>query len=97
MPHVDHDLRCSPEDILVSLDRVEIEFVLTYRDSRAYVLKVPPSPSLSARKMISTYFTVTIMNNAHSISERAPMRSIWLGAEVKVDEYTYSGEVPISP
>ena len=35
-------------------------------------LNVPPSPWLSARSMISTYFNVTITTKAHSISEITP-------------------------
>ncbi len=33
---------------------------------------VPPSPLLSARSRISTYLAVTVMSNAHTISDSTP-------------------------
>lgn len=71
--------------------------VLTYLESREYVLKVPPSPSLSACKIMRMYLTVTIKVMDHKTSESAPRRSMRLGASVKTEEYTYRGEVPMSP
>ena len=71
--------------------------ILTYLESSEYVLKVPPSPSLSACKMRRMYLTVTIKVMDHRTSESAPSRSMWLGASVKTEENTYRGEVPMSP
>ena len=61
---------------------------LTYLLSSEYVLNVPPSPSLSARRMIRTYLTVTIMKRLQMISDNAPIKSCRDGAEENVEEYT---------
>ncbi len=37
--------------------------------------RMPPSPLLSMRSRIATYFTVTIRNSAHRISETVPSTS----------------------
>ncbi len=37
--------------------------------------RMPPSPLLSMRSRIATYFTVTIMNSAQRISETVPITS----------------------
>jgi hypothetical protein len=50
------------------------------------VLKVPPSPALSARKMMKAYLTVTIIVIDQMIKESAPTKSMWLGGDEKVDE-----------
>ena len=60
----------------------------TYRLSSEYVEKVPPSPSLSARRMMKTYFTVTIMMSDHMIRDKAPMRSLREGGSENVEEKT---------
>jgi len=47
--------------------------------------------------MIRVYLTVTIMKRDHKIRERTPIRLAFVGASEKVDEYTYNGDVPMSP
>ena len=42
------------------------------RCASAIRVSVPPSPLLSARSRISTYFSVTMMISAQKISERTP-------------------------
>ena len=69
----------------------------TYRESKEYVLNVPPSPSLSARNMIRTYFRVTITVKDQMIKESAPRISARSGGLTNVEENTYKGEVPMSP
>ena len=44
----------------------------TARDASAISVSVPPSPLLSARSRMTTYFRVTMMNSAHKISETTP-------------------------
>jgi hypothetical protein len=61
------------------------------------VLKLPPSPSLSALKARKAYFTVTIMKRDHNIKDSTPIKLAFVGASENVDEYTYNGDVPISP
>jgi len=58
----------------------------TKRESSAYVLKVPPSPSLSACKTMNTYLSVTIMKSDQMTRDRAPRRFSFEGASEKVDE-----------
>jgi hypothetical protein len=62
--------------------------MFAYLDSNEYVLKVPPSPSLSARRMMMMYLTVTIKLIAHRTRDSAPSKSMWLGASVNVEENT---------
>ena len=50
------------------------------------MLNVPPSPSLSACRIIKTYLTVTIKVTDHNISDKAPSRLIRVGASVNVEE-----------
>jgi hypothetical protein len=47
----------------------------TYRASREYKAKVPPSPSSPALKTMNIYLTVTIKVNVQMMIERAPTRS----------------------
>lgn len=76
---------------------------LTNLESKEYVLKVPPSPSLSACRITRTYLicgvsiacgidvgllTVTIIVRVQIIIDRTPTRSLWEGGAVKVEEYT---------
>ena len=62
---------------------------------------MPPSPRLSARMMIDTYFTETTMISAQKNAERLPstLPSFsgigWLPA--KTSFMAYSGLVPMSP
>jgi len=39
---------------------------------------IPPSPSLSARMMMTTYFSVTMTISAQKISDSRPSTSAWL-------------------
>jgi hypothetical protein len=64
---------------------------LTYLDNREYVLKVPPSPSLSARKMIKMYLIVTINTRDQMISDSAPIRSARFGSSVNTDQDVFDG------
>ena len=44
----------------------------TAREASAIKVSVPPSPLLSARSRITTYFSVTMMNSAHRMSDTTP-------------------------
>ncbi len=44
----------------------------TARVASAIKVSVPPSPLLSARSNMTTYFKVTMMNSAHRISDTTP-------------------------
>ena len=59
---------------------------------------MPPSPLLSARKVITTYFKVVWSVNVQTISEMPPNISV---SEIVLSPTmalkTYRGEVPISP
>ena len=44
----------------------------TAREASAISVSVPPSPLLSARSRITTYFNVTMMNSAHRMSDNTP-------------------------
>jgi hypothetical protein len=68
--------------MLASLGSLFVMFA--YRANRLYVENVPPSPSLSACRMMTTYFRVTVMRSVHIIMERIPTRSALLGGLVKV-------------
>ncbi len=60
----------------------------------------PPSPLLSARKIKTTYFIVTMTISDHRISEMAPITATRIGRPpvASTDWRTaYSGLVPISP
>ena len=46
--------------------------------SSAINAMMPPSPSLSARMMMVTYFTVTTMVNAQNTSDSTPSTVSWL-------------------
>ena len=46
---------------------------------------------------MKAYFTVTIKVKDQMMIDNAPTRSSHDGWEEKVDEKTYSGEVPMSP
>jgi len=50
------------------------------------VLNVPPSPSLSARSTMETYFRVTMMVRDQMMTERTCTSSCLVGGEMKVDE-----------
>lgn len=50
------------------------------------MLKVPPSPSLSARRTMKAYLIVTMMVRDHMMSERTSIKSFFDGGAVKVDE-----------
>lgn len=52
------------------------------------MLNVPPSPSLSACRMTTTYLTVTMSVRDQMTMERTPTRSLYEGSEVKVEEKT---------
>jgi len=58
---------------------------------------MPPPPRSSAERTIKTYFADTMRVRVQMISDKTPSSSSWDGLDVKVDEYTYSGLVPISP
>ena len=58
----------------------------TAREASAISVSVPPSPLLSARNSISTYFRVTTTISAHRISDTTPstvvrVSSSWFGPE----------------
>ena len=52
--------------------------LLTARCASAISASVPPSPWLSARSRITTYFSVTTMISAHRISERTPSTAAYV-------------------
>ncbi len=49
------------------------------RCARAIRVSVPPSPLLSARNRMSTYFRVTMMISDHRISDRMPRTTAGVG------------------
>src|SRR6516165_9326406 len=65
--------------------------------------KVPPSPLLSARSRMTTYFNVTTTISAHRISEITPITAARVTpwpepvAASSATRTAYSGLVPISP
>ena len=68
----------------------------------AYSEKMPPSPLLSARIAMRTYFTVVSSVIVQMMSESAPrMNSSFTCARpplpLRIDFITYSGDVPMSP
>src|SRR6185437_10678236 len=69
------------------------------RLARANSARIPPSPSLSARMMMVTYFNVTEMASAQKMSEHTPITaSLSNGPALASDcSSAYSGLVPISP
>ena len=62
---------------------------------------MPPSPRLSARRISSTYFSVTTIISAQKIVDAAPSRLAWVSgtspAGPKMVDIVYSGLVPMSP
>ena len=63
---------------------------------------VPPSPLLSARSRIRTYFKVTTMISAHRISDSTPSTVSRVtgpdsAAAMAASRNAYSGLVPMSP
>ena len=60
--------------------------------------KMPPSPLLSARRVITTYFKVVCMVSVQKIQETPPnINKGETGCEPTIALNTYNGEVPISP
>ena len=87
-PLVDLDWRCLPGEYQRQEVTTKAAGMLTYLESSEYVLKVPPSPSLSACRISKMYLTVTIKVIDHKTSDNAPSRSAWIGASVNVEENT---------
>lgn len=56
-----------------------------------------PCPLSEARSTIKAYLKDTIIVKLHSTSDAAPMTSSSVGGPSKMDENTYSGDVPMSP
>ena len=50
------------------------------REASAISASVPPSPLLSARSRMSTYFAVTTSSSAQMISDRMPNTTVSLAA-----------------
>ena len=74
----------------------------TAREASAIKASVPPSPLLSARSSRRTYFAVTTMRSAHTISDRMPstIGSVAApppAAAESASRKPYSGLVPMSP
>ncbi|MNR14792.1 hypothetical protein D3C85_1312860 [compost metagenome] len=65
--------------------------------------KIPPSPLLSARKVIITYFTVVCRVSVQMIQDNTPSTLVGLISclppriMVKIAFKVYNGDVPISP
>ncbi len=47
---------------------------------------IPPSPRLSARMISVTYLSVTMLNNAHDMSESTPTTLSWFTVNPCVGE-----------
>ncbi len=77
----------------------------TARCASAISASVPPSPWLSARSRITTYFSVTTTISAHRISESTPSTAPGSTAPVvtpplaaiTASRSAYNGLVPMSP
>ena len=67
--------------------------------TKAYNEKIPPSPLLSARRVMITYFIVVCKVSVQKIRETPPRMTISLIAVLApiMAFITYSGEVPMSP
>ena len=65
----------------------------------AYSEKIPPSPLLSALRVIITYFIVVCNVNVQKISETAPKMAVLpiMFPSPMIAFIVYNGEVPISP
>src|SRR5690606_24221227 len=68
---------------------------------REYSARIPPSPLLSARSAIKTYFRVVCKVRVQMMQESAPSMYSFKGSEFSLAAtiafITYNGEVPISP
>lgn len=77
---------------------------VTARCARAISASVPPSPLLSARSRMTTYFSVTTTISAHRMSDTTPNTAIGvtrvgspLLAATTASRRAYNGLVPMSP
>ena len=75
----------------------------TARCASAISASVPPSPLLSARSRMTTYFSVTTTISAHRISESTPSTACGAAAAdvplaaTTASRSAYKGLVPMSP
>ena len=75
--------------------KISHHFVLR---TRVYKEKIPPSPLLSARSVIITYFNVVRIVNVQNTQLNAPkINCSVIGLSPIIAFNTYNGEVPISP
>jgi len=71
---------------------------LALRRTRENSEKIPPSPLLSALRVMTTYFNVVWRVSVQKISETPPnTNNSEMGLSPTIALKTYKGEVPISP
>ena len=64
--------RAAPSAPMTMITQRVLLLLELFCKTKAVSAKTPPSPWLSARMMISTYFTVTTKISAQVISDRTP-------------------------
>ena len=70
----------------------------TLRRTKENSEKMPPSPLLSARNVITTYFSVVCRVSVQNIHDTPPStNNSEIFCEPTIALNTYNGEVPISP